>query len=92
MYDSSVPNGLPVSTTTSGTCAVGMYAQSSNVCAMCPAGSYTAVTGSTTAVHVPVVNFRIRVLLFARLLLVLSVCMRNHPMSVPCVRQEVTRQ
>ena len=49
MYDNSIPNGLPVSTTTSssGTCAVGMYAQSSTACAMCPAGSFTAVTGST---------------------------------------------
>ena len=48
MYDNSISNGLPSSpTTSSGTCAVGMYAQSSSTCAMCPAGSYTAVTGST---------------------------------------------
>ena len=56
MYDNSVPNGLPVSTT-SGTCAVGMYAQSSNVCAMCPAGSYTAVTGSTICSACPAGQF-----------------------------------
>ena len=55
MYDNSVPNGLPVSTTTSnsGTCAVGMYAQSSNACAMCPAGSYTAMAGSTICTPCP---------------------------------------
>ena len=57
MYDNSAPSGLPVSTTTSGTCAVGMYAQSSNVCAMCPAGSYTALTGSTICSPCPAGQF-----------------------------------
>ena len=50
MYDNSIANGLPVN---SGNCAVGMYAQSSSVCAMCPAGSYTAVIGSAICTPCP---------------------------------------